>query len=485
MLPIQNKQLLRIHGLINGEWVSADEKKTFGITNPYSVSTIVNIPDMGSTETIRAIEAAHKAFPSWRDTNADDRYPIFAKWSKLVKDNLDDLAIILTSEQGKPIVQAKFELNLVSDRILFYAEEARRIHGQVLASIAPGKHTIVIKQPFGVMAGVSPWNFPASTANEKMAPAIAAGNTMVFKPAQDTPLTALALGYLAQEAGLPKGVLNIVLAEDPKAIGHTLTTHPLVRKFTFTGSTAVGKILYAQCASTVKKVALELGGNAPFIVFDDADINLALETAVALKFTNCGQVCINPNRFLVQDTVFEKFVEAFVKKTKSLVLGSGLDPKTDIGPMINEKGLAKVETLLADAVQKGAKILMGGKRSSVGALFFEPTVLINANDTMRIFHEEIFGPVAIFYTFKDEHEAMAIANNTEYGLAAYCFTNDLGRSWRISTALECGILSINTGRPFGNGPFGGIKQSGVGREGGRVAALDEYCETKTIAMAGL
>ena len=485
MLSIKNQNLLRTNGLINGQWIAADSKKTFAVINPFNGEKIADIPEMGHDETVRAIEAAHKAFSSWRDMTAGDRYPIFSRWSKLVSDNLNDLAMILTSEQGKPIAQAKFELQLVSDRILFYAEEARRIHGQVLPSVGPGKNTIVIRQPYGVIAGVSPWNFPASTANEKMTPAIAAGNTMVFKPAQDTPLTALALGYLAQEAGMPNGVINIVTADNPKAIGDTLTTHPLVRKFTFTGSTAIGKILYAQCASTVKKVALELGGNAPFIVFDDADIDFALETAVPLKYTNCGQVCINPNRFLIQETIFDQFVERFTEKAKQLVLGSGLDPKTDVGPMINSKGLEKVEILIADALQKGAKVLTGGKRKDSTSLFFTPTVITNMNSSMRMYHEEVFGPVAAFYKFKTESDALAMANDTEYGLAAYCFTNDLGRSWRMCTVLEYGLVSINAGRPFGDGPYGGHKQSGIGHEGGRVAALDEYCEIKTIAMAGL
>lgn len=484
MLPIKNQQLLRTGGLIDGAWVLADQKKTFSVINPYNLSKIADLPDMGAAEATRAIEAASNAFPGWRDLHADERYPIFTKWSQLVRDNLDDLAIILTSEQGKPIAQAKFELQLVADRILFYGEEARRIHGQVLAPLAPDKQTLVIRQPFGVMVGISPWNFPASTANEKMTPAIAAGNTMVFKPAQDTPLTALALGYLATEAGLPHGVLNIITADNPKEVGDVLTSHPAVRKLTFTGSTAIGKTLYAQCTTTIKKVALELGGNAPFIVFDDAQLDLAVNTAVTLKFTNCGQVCTNPNRFFIQASIFDEFVARFINKTKTLVLGSGLDPQTDIGPMINKQGIEKVETLIQDALQKGAQCLLGGKRSDCGPLFFEPTVLTHMNTTMRMYQEEVFGPVAAFYSFQEEDDVMALANDTEYGLAAYCFTRDLGRSFRVSTQLECGIVSLNTGRAFGNGPFGGWKQSGIGSESGRVAALDEYCAIKTIAMAG-
>lgn len=484
MLAIKNQQLLRTAGLIGGVWVSAADHKTFSVINPYDLSKIADIPDMGAAEAVRAVEAAQQAFPAWSACHPDERYPIFAKWSKLVFDNLDDLAIILTSEQGKPLAQAKFELQLVSERILFYAEEARRIHGQILIPLAPDKQTLVMKQPLGVIAGVSPWNFPASTANEKMTPAMAAGNTMVFKPAQDTPLTALALGYLAQEAGFPAGVLNIVTADNPKAVGDVLTSHPAIRKFTFTGSTAVGKILYAQCATTVKQVALEMGGNSPFIVFDDADIDLALDVGVTLKFTNCGQVCINANRFLVQKTIFDQFVTRFAQKTAALVVGSGLDPQTNVGPLINEQGIKKVESLLQDALQKGAQLLAGGKRHAAGPLFFEPTVITHMNTDMRMYREEIFGPVAAFYSFADEQEAIAMANDTEYGLSSYCFTQDLGRALRMSTALESGLVSINTGRPFGNGPFGGWKQSGIGKEGGRVAALDEYCATKTIALAG-
>lgn len=481
-MKLQNNDLLRQMGLINGQWQAADSAASFSVHNPFDHAKIATLPEMGQAETTRAIAAAQAAFPQWRDTSPAEKAGILTRWSNLVTEHLDDLATILTTEQGKPLSQAKKELEYTAENIAFYAGEALRIHGQTLQPIAPDKRTIVIRQPLGVVAGISPWNFPAMCTTSKMAGPIAAGNCVVIKPAQDTPLTPLALAYLGTQAGLPDGVLNMVVADHPEAIGDTLTQHPDVRLLTFTGSTAVGKKLYQQCASTVKNVSLEMGGNCPFIVFADADIDAAVQEAVSLKFSNCGQVCINANRFLIAEGIFDTFVDQFIAATQKLTLGSGLAAKTTVGPLINQKAVDKIETLVADAVAKGAKIATGGQRSNVGALHYQPTVLTNMQTDMRMYHEEIFGPVAPLYTFKDEQQAIAMANDTEYGLAAYFYTQDLGRAWRVSSALESGTVCINSAASFGGGPFGGYKQSGIGREKGRVDSLNAYCEVKTIAI---
>jgi succinate-semialdehyde dehydrogenase/glutarate-semialdehyde dehydrogenase len=483
-MQLNNKNLLRSAAFIDGQWIGVS-KKSFKVFNPYDGSEIAELPDMGQAEAKQAITAANTAFPSWRDLSAADRKAILERWANLIEENLADLCVILTTEQGKPLAQAKAEYTYALERMRFMAGEALRVHGHVLQSVALDKQTLVLRQPFGVTAGVAPWNYPISTIMNKLIPAIAAGNTMVLKPAQDTPLTTLAVMYLAEQAGLPKGVVNVVLANDPTAIGTELTTNPLVRKFSFTGSTAVGKLLYAQCASTVKNVGLELGGNAPFIVFADADLEAAVTAAVNLKFSNAGQICINANRFFVHDSIFAKFVEQFVAKAKALVLGSGLDDKTTMGPMINEKGIQKVEELVADAIDKGAKLETGGKRHQAGKLFYEPTVLTNMRTDMRMYHEEIFGPVAAIYKFSSEEEVLSMANDTNYGLSAYFYTCDLGRAWRVSIALQAGIVCLNSPVTFGGGPFGGYKESGIGREQGRVNALDEWCEVKSVAIGGL
>ena len=478
-----NLSLMVNKGYIGGEWVAADSGQTFKVLNPYDQSVLTELPEMGQAETQRAIKAADQAFADWSQMPPNKRKAILDKWVQLLTDNLTDLAIILTSEQGKPFKQAMAEYEYMIERMSFYAGETLRVHGQALMPVSPDKRTLVIRQPFGVVAGISPWNYPASTIMNKMAPALAAGNTVVVKPAQDTPLTTLAMVLLGEKAGLPKGVLNVVLANDPVAIGHEMTSHPLVRKFSFTGSTKVGKLLYAQAANTVKNVALELGGNSPFIVFDDADVEAAAKEGAQLKFGNCGQVCVNANRFFIHEAIAEQFITAFTQHAKAQVLGSGLDEATTMGPMINAQALAKVEDLVADAVAKGAKVLAGGKRSELGGNFYEPTVLTHMTTDMRMYREEIFGPVAPIYIFNDEDDVVKQANDTEYGLAAYFYTKDMARSWRVSTALQAGGVCVNAAGGFGGGPFGGYKESGLGREQGRVDALNDWCEVKSVSIA--
>lgn len=483
-MQLKNTQLLPNKAFINGEWL-ADSGKTFKVTNPADGSVLAELPEMGKKEAQAAIAAAAAAAPAWANTPAGTRKDILDRWVQLIRDNIDDLALILTTEQGKPLAQAMSEYEYTLERMSFMAGETLRIHGQVLESIGPETRNIVIRQPFGVTAGVAPWNYPASTVMNKLCPAIAAGNTMVLKPAQDTPLTTLAMIYLGQQAGLPKGVVNVVLADNPIEIGNELSTNPIVRKFSFTGSTAVGKLLYAQCASTVKNVALELGGNSPFIVFADADLDAAAKGAAGLKFANCGQICVNANRFFIHEAIYDAFMEKFMQHVKAIKVGSGLDPETTMGPMINEKGVRKVEELVADAISQGAKVETGGQRVSADSLFYQPTVLTNMSTDMRMYREEIFGPVAPIYTFSTEAEVIAMANDTDYGLAAYFYTQDLGCSWRVSTALQAGTVCVNSGGGFGGGPFGGYKESGIGREQGRVSALDTWCEVKSIPIAGL
>ena len=474
--------LIQELGFINGQWVEAKSGARFSVLNPFNGECLAQVADMGEADAVSAVEAAEAAKHVWMLTEPAERKAIIERWTDLIEDNLDELTQILTSEQGKPLSQARAEYGYALERMRFMAGEALRVHGQTLVPIAENKRNIVVRQPFGVVAGVAPWNFPVSTILNKIVPALAAGNTVVVKPAQDTPLTALAVTVLAEQAGFPNGVLNVLTAEDPVAIGEVLTTHPLIRKFSFTGSTAVGKKLYAQCASTVKNIALELGGNSPFIVFEDADIDQAAEQAAALKFSNCGQICVNANRFFVHDAVYDEFVDKLTQHAKQLVLGSGLEASTTLGPMINEKGVVKIEALLEDALSKGAKIETGGQRVEQ-TLFFQPTVLTNVDASMQFYREEIFGPIAPVYRFSDEAQVIAMANDTEYGLAAYFYTNDLGRSWRVSHQLEAGNVCINASRSFGGGPFGGYKASGIGREQGRVSALDEWCEVKSISIA--
>ncbi|MSO54208.1 MAG: NAD-dependent succinate-semialdehyde dehydrogenase [Rhodospirillales bacterium] len=484
-MQLKDSKLLRRHGYIDGVWVGADSGKTFTVTNPTNGETLATLPEMGAAETKRAIAAAEKAFPGWSKKNAKERTVIMRKWLDLIKANQDDLAVILTSEQGKPLSEAKGEIGMGCSMVEWFAEEGRRIYGDTIPSTSADRRFIVIKQPVGVVAAITPWNFPHGMIMRKCSPALAAGCTVVIKPAEDTPLSALALVELAERAGFPKGVINVVVAENPVPIGTELTTNPTVRKVGFTGSTEVGKILMRQCADTVKKVTLELGGNASFIVFDDADLDQAVEGAIQSKFRNAGQTCVCANRFYVQDSVYDDFVGRFAQAVSGLKVGDGLTAGIDQGPLINEDGVKKVETLVKDAVDKGARIVIGGKRHKLGGTYYEPTVMAEVTATMRMAKEEIFGPVAPIYRFKTEDEAVQLANDTRYGLANYFYSRDLGRVWRVAEALESGVVGINVGVSAAEvAPFGGMKESGIGREGSKYG-IEEFVELKYLCMGGL
>jgi len=440
---------------------------------------------MGGAETKRAIAAADRALPAWRALTGKQRAAVLRKWYELIVANADDLGLLMTSEQGKPLAEARGEALYAAAFAEWFAEEAKRVYGDTLPSPVAGQRIVVLKQPIGVCAAITPWNFPAAMITRKVAPALAAGCTVVVKPAEQTPLTALALAELAQRAGFPAGVFNVVTgsAESAPRIGAELTANPIVRKLSFTGSTAVGRLLMAQCAPTVKKVSLELGGNAPFIVFDDADVDAAVDGAMASKYRNTGQTCVCANRLLVQDGVYEAFAAKLAARVKTLQVGAGIEAGVVQGPLIDEQALAKVEEHVADAVARGARVLAGGKRHARGGTFYEPTVLADVTPDMRCAREETFGPVAPLFRFKTEDEAVALANATEFGLASYFYARDLGRVWRVAEALEYGIVGINTGIISNEvAPFGGVKQSGIGREGSKYG-IDDYLEIKNVCIA--
>ena len=439
---------------------------------------------MGGAETRRAIDAANAAWPAWRGKLAKERAAILRKWHDLIMANQDDLALLMTTEQGKPLAESKGEIAYGASFIEWFAEEGKRIYGDTIPQHQSDKRIVVIKQPIGVCAAVTPWNFPTAMITRKVGPALAAGCTMIIKPASYTPYSALALCELAERAGIPKGVLNVVTgASGP--IGKELTTNPLVRKFTFTGSTVVGKQLMAQCAGTVKKVSLELGGNAQFIVFDDADIDAAVEGAMASKFRNTGQTCVCANRMLVQDGVYDQFVQKLGVKVAAMKIGNGLEDGVVQGPLIDMKAVEKVEEHIADAVAKGARVMAGGKRHAMGGSFFEPTVLADVKTNMKVTHEETFGPVAPLFRFKTEQELIKLANDTEFGLASYFYSRDIGRIWRVAEALEYGIVGINVGIISNEvAPFGGVKESGIGREGSKYG-IEEFLEVKYLCMGGI
>jgi succinate-semialdehyde dehydrogenase/glutarate-semialdehyde dehydrogenase len=442
------------------------------------------VPSFGAAETRRAIEAAEAAFGPWKAKTAAERAKILKRWFELMMENQEDLAQLMTAEQGKPLAEARGEIAYAASFIEWFAEEARRVYGEIIPSPLADRRLIVIKQPVGVCAAITPWNFPAAMITRKAAPALAAGCTMVVKPAEQTPLSALALAWLGQKAGIPPGVLNIVTGE-PVAIGGELTSNPKVLKLSFTGSTEVGRLLMAQCAPTIKKMSLELGGNAPFIVFEDADLDAAVAGAMVSKYRNAGQTCVCANRFLVQESVQDAFAEKLAAAVAALKVGDGMEEGVTQGPLIDPPALAKVEELLADATGKGARVVCGGKRHARGATFFEPTVVVGVTSGMRMAREEIFGPVAPIYTFKDEAEAVRMANDTEFGLAAYFYSSDIARVWRVAEALDYGMVGINSGLISNEvAPFGGVKQSGLGREGSR-HGIEEYLEIKYLAMAGL
>ena len=442
------------------------------------------MPDCGATETRRAIAAAARALPDWRARTGKERAAILRKWADLMIAHQEDLAQLMTAEQGKPLSESRGEIAYAASFIEWFGEEAKRVYGDVIPGFSRDRRVIVLKQPIGVCAAITPWNFPAAMITRKAGPALAAGCTMVVKPAEQTPFSALALCELAERAGVPKGVYSCVTG-DPKVVGGELTGNPIVRKLSFTGSTEIGKLLMAQCAGTVKKLSLELGGNAPFIVFDDADIDAAVKGAIASKYRNAGQTCVCANRILVQDKVHDVFAEKFAGAVKALKVGAGAEEGTVIGPLIDNAGLAKVEDHVADAVSKGARIILGGKRHQRGRTFFEPTVLANVTTQMKIAREETFGPVAPLFRFSREEEAVAMANDTEYGLAAYFYGEDVKRIWRVAEALEFGIVGINEGIISTEvAPFGGVKELGFGREGSKYG-IDEYLSIKYLCLGGM
>ena len=475
---------LKEANLINGEWVQADSGKTFDVTDPATGKVIGKVPESGTAETRRAIEAAHAAFDSWKRTSAAHRASLMRKLHDLILKNQDALAELLTLEQGKPLAEAKGEVGMSAAYILWYAEEGRRVYGETIPSSWADRRMMVIKEPVGVVAAITPWNFPSSMLARKIGPALATGCTTVVKPAEATPYSGLAWGLLAQEAGIPDGVINIVTGT-PAPIGQELTSNPLVRKITFTGSTRTGKILLKQAAGTVKKVSMELGGNAPFIIFDDADLDRAVEGAMAAKYRNAGQTCVCTNRFYVQSKIYNRFVERLTEASANLKVGSGFESGVAQGPIINEAQLGKVEELVADAVKKGGKITVGGKRHSIGGTFYEPTVIADAKPRMRIAREEVFGPVAPVFKFRTEEEVIAAANATDYGLACYFYTRDLGRAYRVMEGLKYGLVGVNEGMITAvEAPFGGLKESGLGKEGGH-QGIEEYLDAKYVCLGGL
>ncbi len=480
-MNLQNMQLLRSSNLIGGQWVDADSGDKLTVNNPASGDKLADVPLCGAAETRRAIDAANAAWPAWRALTARRRSQILQAWNRLILDNADDLAQIVTAECGKPLPEAKGEVLYGASFVEWFAEEGKRTYGESIPSPAATTRLLVVKQPIGVCAAITPWNFPLAMITRKVAPALAAGCPVVVKPAEATPLTALALAVLAEQAGFPAGVFNVVTGQ-PAAIGGELCANPIVRKLSFTGSTGVGRLLMAQCAPTIKKLSLELGGNAPFIVFDDADVDAAVAGAIAAKYRNTGQTCVCANRLLVQSGVYEEFAAKFAAKVSQLQVGAGTEPGVAQGPLINAAGLDKVESHVADAVAKGARVLCGGARHQRGGNFFQPTVLADVTTAMKVAREETFGPVAPLFRFETEAEAIAMANDTEFGLAAYFFTRDAARCWRVGEALEYGMVGINTGNISNEvAPFGGIKQSGLGREGSKYG-IEEYLEIKYLCF---
>jgi succinate-semialdehyde dehydrogenase/glutarate-semialdehyde dehydrogenase len=483
-MDIKDKTLLRQQGFIDGGWRAAAGGAVAVIRDPADGSVVGEVPVMGAAETRQAIEAAARALPAWAKRTAKDRGAVLRRFAELMIANTDDLAVIMVREQGKPLAEAKGEIAYAASFLEWFAEEGKRVYGELIPTFRADARLMVMRQPVGVAAAITPWNFPAAMITRKLGPALAAGCTFVCKPAPQTPFSALALAELATRAGLPAGVFNVVTG-DAEAIGGELTSNPLVRKLSFTGSTAVGKRLIAQCAGTVKKVSMELGGNAPFIVFDDADLDAAVQGAMASKYRNTGQTCVCANRFYVQSGVYDAFAEKLVKAVSTLRVGAGLSGPTEQGPLIDARALAKVESHVADALAQGGRIAAGGKRHALGGNFYEPTVLLDVAPGMKVAREETFGPVAPLFRFDTEEEAVRMANDTESGLAAYFYTRDLARSWRVQEALEYGIVGVNTGI-FSTevAPFGGVKESGLGREGSR-HGIEEYTEIKYVCVGGL
>jgi succinate-semialdehyde dehydrogenase/glutarate-semialdehyde dehydrogenase len=483
-LSLRDMDLFRQQAFIGGRWENAASGKTANVSNPATGETIGTIPYMGAAETRRAIEAADKALPEWRSRTAKERAQLLRKWFELMMANQEDLAVLMTVEQGKPLVESRAEIAYAASFIEWFAEEGKRIYGDVIPAHGRDKRIVVLKQPIGVTVAITPWNFPAAMITRKVGPALAAGCTMVIKPAELTPFSALAMAVLAERAGIPPGVVSVVTGES-RAIGGEMTSNPTVRKLTFTGSTSVGKLLMSQCSATVKKVSLELGGNAPFIVFDDADLDAAVAGAMASKYRNAGQTCVCANRLLVQSGVYDRFAEKLAAAAKAMKIGNGLQNDVKIGPLIDDRAVVKAEEHVADAVSKGATVLTGGKRVEGAGHFYQPTVLTNVKEGMLILREETFGPVAPLVKFDTEEEAVRLANDTEFGLASYFYSRDIARVWRVAEALECGIVGINEGIISTEvAPFGGIKESGVGREGSKYG-IDDYLEIKYLCFGGI
>ncbi|WP_242521649.1 NAD-dependent succinate-semialdehyde dehydrogenase [Motiliproteus sp. SC1-56] len=484
-MQLSDSALLKQQAYINGEWVDGAAGATLAVTNPANGETLTRVADIDAAGTRAAIEAAERALPAWRAKTAKERAALMRRWYELIIAAKDDLAMIMTCEQGKPLFESAGEVMYGASFIEWFAEEGKRIYGDVIPSHASDKRILVTKEPVGVVAAITPWNFPNAMIARKAAPALAAGCSIVVKPAKETPLSALALAELAHRAGIPEGVINVVVGSDSSAIGAELTGHPAVRKFTFTGSTAVGKVLLKQCADTVKKTSMELGGNAPFIVFDDADLDAAVEGALVSKYRNAGQTCVCANRILVQESVYTRFVEKLTARVAEFQVGPGLKEGTLIGPLINPGAAKDVHTLVQDALDKGAEAVIGGAPGAQGECFYQPTVLTGATPEMRVFREEIFGPVAPVFAFKDEAEAIAMANDTEYGLAAYFYARDLGRVWRVMEGLEYGMVAVNEGILSTEiAPFGGVKESGTGREGSKYG-IEDYIEMKYALIGGI
>ena len=483
-LGLKDPHLFRQQCYIDGAWADADSGKTVSVSNPATGEILGSIPNMGTDETRRAIAAANAAFPGWRAKTAKERSTILRKWFELMMLHQEDLAKLMTAEQGKPLSESRGEIAYAASFIEWFAEEGKRIYGDTIPQHQADKRIVVLKEPIGVCAAITPWNFPAAMITRKAGPALAAGCTMVVKPATATPYSALAMAELAERAGVPKGVLSVVTGS-ALAIGGEMTSNPIVRKLTFTGSTEIGKKLMEQCAATVKKTSMELGGNAPFIVFDDADLDAAVEGAIISKFRNNGQTCVCANRILVQDKVYDAFAEKLAAKVKTLKVGNGMDEGVTTGPLIDAKAVAKVQEHISDAVAKGARVLAGGKPHALGGLFFEPTVLSGVNTGMKVAREETFGPVAPLFRFNTEAEAIQMANDTEFGLASYFYGRDIGRIWRVAEALEYGIVGINTGLISTEvAPFGGVKESGIGREGSKYG-IEDFLVIKYMCIGGI
>ncbi len=484
LFRLKDPDLFRQRCYVDGTWIDADDGKTIDVTDPATGETLGTVPKLGAAETARAIAGAGRAYPAWRALLAKERAGILRRLAELMLENADDLALLMTSEQGKPLAEAKGEVAYAAAFFEWFAEEGKRIYGDTIPQHQPDKRILVIKEPVGVCAAITPWNFPAAMIARKAGPALAAGCTMIVKPATATPYSALALCELGERAGLPPGVLSVVTGQ-AKAIGGELTANPMVRKLTFTGSTIVGKTLMAQCAGTVKKISLELGGNAPFIVFDDADIDSAVAGAIASKYRNAGQTCVCANRVLVQEGVYDAFTAKLAEAAAALKVGPGVEVGVEQGPLIDMAAVAKVEEHIADAVGKGAKVVVGGARHALGGSFFQPTVLTGVTADMKVAREETFGPMAAVFRFGSEAQALVMANDTEFGLAAYFYSRDIGRIWRVSEGLEYGIVGVNTGIISTEvAPFGGMKESGIGREGSKYG-LDEYLEVKYLCIGDI